>query len=235
MDTTKPDQEVLVTPRSLAWLGALPLLARHLARTMPWGTLISGCLAGLVFLTVMAHVAETSHSPLTLSIVRVAFLPALAALAFVLRSPFRPLNQVVPVPAWLAQASHILLAAPVLAVTCWAQLRITADTVPSHILGPAPAVYPLVAQLTGWSAVTVTAAAWVDRSRYADLGGAIAAPVTFAAIALGLVLARRREAPGRTARHRAQRHLRVVRRRGRWADPDVRGDAGPVAPLLAPL
>lgn len=170
--------------RRLAWLGALPLLARQPARTMPWGTLISGCLAGLAFLIVMAQVADNSHSPLTLSTVRVAFLPALAALAFVLRSPFRPLNQVVPVPAWLAPAGHILLAAPVLAVTCWAQLHIMADTVPSHILGHAPAVYPLVAQLTGWSAVTVTAAAWVDRSRYADLGGAIAAPVTFAAIAL---------------------------------------------------
>ncbi len=188
METTRSDQEVLVTPRCLAWLGALPLLARHLARTMPWGTLISGCLAGLAFLTVMAHVADNSHSPLTLGTVRVAFLPAVAALAFVLRAPFRPLNQVVPVPAWLAPAGHILLAAPVLAVTCWLQLLQThasgLSTLPAHVLGPAPAVYPLVAQLAGWSAITVTAAAWVDRSRYADLGGAIAAPVTFALIAL---------------------------------------------------
>src|SRR5262249_11336753 len=44
--------------------------------------------------------------------------------------------------------------------------------------------YPLIAQLTGWCAVTVAAAACVDRSRYADLGGAVAAPVSFAAIAL---------------------------------------------------
>ena len=41
-----------------------------------------------------------------------------------------------------------------------------------------------IAQLTGWCAVTVAAAACADRSRYADLGGAIAAPVGFAAIAL---------------------------------------------------
>jgi hypothetical protein len=30
----------------------------------------------------------------------------------------------------------------------------------------------------------VAAAAWVDRSRYADLGGAVAAPISFAAIAV---------------------------------------------------
>jgi len=151
---------------------------------MPWVTLISGCLAGLAFLAVMAHVADTSRTPLTLSSVRLAFLPAVAALAFVLRTPFRPLIQAVPVPAWLVPTGHILLAAPVLAGTCWVQLRIMAGTLPPHTLSHAPAVYPLIAQLTGWCAVTVAASAWVDRSRYADLSGGIAAPVTFAAIAL---------------------------------------------------
>jgi RNA polymerase sigma-70 factor (ECF subfamily) len=69
-----------------------------------------------------------------------------------------------------------------LALTCWARLRIMAHTIPpgSH----PPAVYPLIAQLTGWCAVTVAAAACVDRSRYADLGGATAVPVSLVAIAL---------------------------------------------------
>jgi len=40
------------------------------------------------------------------------------------------------------------------------------------------------AQLTGWCAVAVAVAVCVDRSRYADLGGAVAAPVSLAAIAL---------------------------------------------------
>jgi hypothetical protein len=57
-------------------------------------------------------------------------------------------------------------------------------TTPPHTLGHPPAVYPLIAQLTGWCVVTVAAAACVDRSRYADLGGAIATPVSLAAIAL---------------------------------------------------
>ena len=151
---------------------------------MPWATLITGCLAGTLYLAVMAHVASTSHSPLGQGIVRFAFLPAVAALAFVPRAPFRPLTQTTPVPAWVTPAGQLLLAAPFLAVTCWAQLRIAAHAIPPLAIGHPPAVYPLIAQLTGWCAVTVAAAACVDRSRYADLGGAIAAPVSFAAIAL---------------------------------------------------
>ena len=151
---------------------------------MPWVTLITGCLAGTAYLAVMAHVASTSHSPLGQGYVRLAFLPAVAALAFVPRAPFRPLTQITPVPAWVAPAGHIALAAPVLAVTCWAQLRIMTHTIPPHTVGHPPAIYPVIAQLTGWCAVTVAAAACADRSCYADLGGAIAAPVSFAANAL---------------------------------------------------
>ena len=42
----------------------------------------------------------------------------------------------------------------------------------------------MIAQLAGWCAITIAGAACVDRSRYADLGGAIAAPVGFAVIAV---------------------------------------------------
>jgi hypothetical protein len=168
----------------LSWLRVLPLLAWPISRTMPWVTLISGCLAGTGYLAVMARVAGTSHSPLDPGTVRLSFLPAIAALAFVLRAPFRPVTQATPVSAWLAPAGHIALAAPVLAVTCWAELRVVAHTIPPHTFSHPPAIYPLIAQLIGWCAVTVAAAACADRSRYADLGGAIAVPVSFAAIAL---------------------------------------------------
>jgi hypothetical protein len=168
----------------LSWLRALPFLVRPITQTMPWITLIAGCLTGTIVLALIARVAHTARWQLGQGDVRLAFLTVVAALAFVLRTPFRPLTQALPVPAWLAPVGHILLAAPVVAVTCWVQLRIMADSLPSHTLTHAPAVYPLVAQLTGWSAVAVMAAAWVDRSRYADLGGAIAAPVTFGIMAL---------------------------------------------------
>jgi len=167
----------------LSWLGALPWLPRHVVRTLPWVTLISGCLAGVAFLAIMARVADTSHSPLTQGTVRLSLLPAVAALAFVVRAPFRALSEATPVPAWVTPVGHLLLALPVLAVTWWVQLRIMDQTIPPHKFVHPPAVYPLVAQFAGWCAVTVGVAACADRSRYADLGGAVAAPVSFAVIA----------------------------------------------------
>jgi hypothetical protein len=167
----------------LSWLRALPLLARPVTQTMPWATLLAGCLAGTAYLAIMARLAGTSQ-PLGQGNLRLAFLPAIAALAFVPRAPFRPLTQTTPVPAWTTPAGHVLLAAPILGLTCWAQLRIIASTIPPHLLARPPAVYPLIAQLTGWCAIAVATAASVDRSRYADLGGAVAAPISFTAIAL---------------------------------------------------
>jgi len=179
-------------PPRRPWIRAAPRLAGPIARTMPWTTLITGCLAGTVVLAVVALTARGSHWPLGQGAVRLAFAPAIAALAFVPRSWFRPLAESTPVPAWLCPAGHILLAVPVLAVTCWAQLRIMTSTIvvrtspAGHLSGAHPAaVYPLVAQLTGFCLVTVAAAACVDRTRYADLGGAIAAPVSLVAIAVG--------------------------------------------------
>jgi hypothetical protein len=168
------------------WPRALPTLARHIVQTMPWATLIAGCLTGTALLAVMAYVAGASHQALSQNVVRLAFLPVVAALAFVPRDPFRPLAQTAPAPAWLTSAGQTLLAVPVLAATCWVQLRLMDHTI-AHLsrgtIGHPPA-YPLLAELTGYCALTVAAAACCDRSRYADLGGAIAAPLSLAAIAL---------------------------------------------------
>ncbi len=178
-----PGQPARTGQRSrLSWVRALPMLAKPIAQTMSWGALITGCLAGTVILALLAYVAETSRWPLDQGTVRVAFLPAVAALAFVPRAPFRPLSQATPVPAWVAPSGQLLLAAPVLGATGWAQLRVMTHTMPPHTV-PA-AVYPLIAQLTGWCAVTVAAAACTGRSRNADHGGAHAAPVSLPIIAL---------------------------------------------------
>jgi hypothetical protein len=85
----------------------------------------------------------------------------------------------------LWRAGQSLLAAPVLMATGWAQLALMDHTIAglSGTGARPPAIYPLLAQLTGWCAVAVAAAACCDRSRYADLGGAVAAPVTLAVIA----------------------------------------------------
>jgi hypothetical protein len=172
------------TPQlGLSRLRVLPLLARHAVRTMPWAALVSGCVTGTLLLAALAYFADKSHYPLSQTNVRYCFLPAVVAIGFVPRAPVQSVAQAAPAPAWLSSACHIVLAIPVLAATCWAQLGVMSHTLPPGA-ADRPAVYPLLAQLSGWCAVSVAAAACSDRSRYADLGGAVAAPATMAALAL---------------------------------------------------
>ncbi len=172
------------TPRpGLQRLRVLPLLAPHVTRTMPWAALIGSCAAGTLLLAALAYFADKSHYSLSQTTVRFCFLPAVAAVGFVVRAPVQSVAEAAPAPAWLSSAGHILLAIPVLAATCWAQLGVTSHTIPPGATGH-PAVSPLLAQLTGWCAVSVAAGACADRSRYADLGGAVAVPIAIAAIAL---------------------------------------------------
>jgi exosortase/archaeosortase len=177
--------------RRLSWLRALPLLSRYITRTMPWVTLITSCLAVLAVFTLLVRVARHDQATFWLDqgTIRLSLLPAAAALAFVPYVPFRPLTRTTPVPAWVTPVGHLLLAAPVLAVTCWAQLRIMAPAIPARApLDPHEPFYALIAQLIGWSAIIVAAAACTARSRFAGLGGAVAAPVSFAVIALAWYL-----------------------------------------------
>jgi hypothetical protein len=170
-------------PTGLSRLRVLPLLAGHVTRTMPWAALICGCAAGTLLLAALAYFAEKSHYSLSQTNVRFCFLPAVVAVAFVLRTPVRSVAQAAPAPAWLSSAGHIMLSVPVLAATCWAQLGVMSHTIPRGA-GGHHAVYPLLAQLTGWCALSVAAAACADRTRYADLGGAVGTPIALAAIAV---------------------------------------------------
>jgi hypothetical protein len=173
---------VIRARRGPAWLRAIPGVVPHIVRTTPWATLIVGCVSGTAVLALLAHVAH--NSPISQGTVRVTFLPAVAALAFALHIQFRPLVQTTPVSTWIAASGQTLLALPLLALTCWGQLRLMASTYPAGSAGHLPAVYPLVAQLAGWSALTIAIAACVERSRYAALSGAIAVPISFALVAI---------------------------------------------------
>lgn len=159
------------------------LLVRHAVMTTPWATLIAGCVAGTAVLTLLAYFAGTAHTPLDQTAVRLTLLPAVAALAFVPHHPLRELAQTTPMPAWITTATHIITAIPPLVVTTWVQLHIMAHTDPAIARHHLPAVYPLIAQLIGWAAVAVAIGSGCDRTRYADLTGAIAAPATLAVIA----------------------------------------------------
>jgi hypothetical protein len=131
-------------------------------------------------LALLAHFA--GNTPLDQSTVRITYLAAVAALAFVPHTQFRPVTQTTPVPAWVAAAGQTVLAVPVLAVTCWVQLRLMAGTIPVGA-GRQPANYPLVAQLTAWSLLAAAIAICCERTRYALLSGAIAISITAALIA----------------------------------------------------
>jgi hypothetical protein len=163
------------------WTQAVPGLARHVFVTMPWATLLVGCASGTVVLALMAHFA--GHSPLNQDDVRLTFLPAVGAIGFVPHVQFRPVIQTMPVPTWIAPAGQVLLALPVLALTCWVQLHLMASTFPARAAKQLPATYPLIAELTGWCLLALCIAAGCERTRYAALSGAIAAPITFVAIA----------------------------------------------------
>ena len=163
------------------------MIASHIIRTTPWLTLIAGCVTGTGLLAATAFAAATHHWALDQNAVRLAFLPVIAALAFVPRDAFRPVAQSAPLPAWLTSAGQILLALPVVAATCWAQLRIMDYTIGHLAHGTtdhAPAIYPLLAQLVGWCALTLAAAACCDRSRYANLSGAVAGPASLVVFAI---------------------------------------------------
>jgi len=163
------------------WTRALPYLARHIFTTMPWGTLLAGCVSGTIVLALMAHFA--GHSPLDQNTVRLTLLPAVASLAFVPHVHFRPLIQTTPVSIWVASAAQMLLAVPVLAITSAVQLDLMASTFPAPYRSQLPAVSPLIAQFTGWSLLALSIAAGCERTRYTALSGAISAPITFVAIA----------------------------------------------------
>jgi hypothetical protein len=154
------------------------LTVRPLARTMPWGVLLAGCVGSVGAVLILG----LTSSPLEADQVRLVLLPIVAALCFVPHVYFRPVIQTVPVPSGLAAAGHTLLAAPLLAATCAVDLYVVAARSGGH--APAPALYPLVAQFTGWAAVAVLTATWCDRTRFASLNGALAAPVTIALITL---------------------------------------------------
>lgn len=109
-----PGQPIRPARRSrLSWLRALPLLTRPTARTTPWVTMITGCLAGTVYLAVMAHVAGASHSPLGQGTVRLAFLPrsTTAGRAVVVAAP-APGRPAVPGPSLMFASVAVVRSVP---------------------------------------------------------------------------------------------------------------------------
>jgi hypothetical protein len=164
----------------------------HLAATMPWGTLFGGCAIGLAASVVAYRFAGPAPDAAGVSAaLRAAFVPLALVAAFLAADPHRDLVAALPAPAWLAAATHTALALPVLAGTAALQLRLAAaelaigqryTSVPAHLPWPA-----LLAELGAATAIALATASVVARTRWHELGGAIAAPVSLAVIAVAHV------------------------------------------------
>jgi hypothetical protein len=156
-------------------------LAPFVVRTTPWVPLLGGCVAGTALLDLTAHVMHDSHGTVDQNTLRLTFLTAVAALAFVPRAPMRPITQVVATPSWIVPVGQTLMGLPVVALTAWLQMRIVEAGVPARAR---PTIYPLLAELVAWCCIAIATATCTDRTRYADLGGMVAVPLTFALIAI---------------------------------------------------
>ena len=163
----------------------------HLARTMPWGALAAGCGVGLAISLASYWLAHPFQEPvnLTLLTIRAEFVPPTAAVAFIVTDPCRRLTPALPAPIWLSTATHLIIAAPLLSLTAYAQVRLAAAQLNIDSLSqgqPVPRLpwASLSAEFAAWLAITLAVAAFVARTRWNDLGGAIAAPATLGVLAL---------------------------------------------------
>jgi hypothetical protein len=174
-------------PRTWA-LRVLRAALPHLAATMPWGTLLGGCAIGLAISVVGYRFAgAASDSAGVAAVVRAAFVPLVLVAAFLAADPHRHLVAALPAPAWLTAATHTALALPILAATAALQLRLaSAELAAGQRYTGVPAHLPwlmLSAELAAAAAIALAAAGVVARTRWRELGGAIAAPVSLAVIA----------------------------------------------------
>ncbi|HEY1616052.1 MAG TPA: hypothetical protein VGG25_00460 [Streptosporangiaceae bacterium] len=153
---------------------------------MPWEPLVAGMSAGLALSALIARFASAAEPQAELIMsVRLTFLPALAGLGFLLHDGHRQLAGALPVPSWRIPVLRLSLALPPAGVVCWLQLGLVTGALARSGAGRLP-VPPLATEFAGCCAVVLAVAAAAERSRWQDLGGAVAVP---AALALQAVLA----------------------------------------------
>jgi hypothetical protein len=149
---------------------------------MPWRPLAAGCVTGLA-ISLAAHrfLGAGQPAPATLLALRVAFVPVVAGISVLASDQQRQFMATLPAPAWLLPALHAAAAAPVVAATTALQLKLAAAGLSRGVALPWPS---LAGELAAWSAIAFAAGAAVARTRWTDLGGAIAAPATLGLIGL---------------------------------------------------
>jgi len=156
-------------------------LTGHVARLTPWGPLLAGCLAGIGVTLALRIFAGQSESAAALGVgVRASFLPLTAGVAFLLHDPARQLTGALPARAWLTPAMRAGLALLVLCGSCTLQFAVAAGAlaVDLRAAGQPSAGLPwlaLAGELAAWCAVALALAAGLERTRWQNLAGVIAA------------------------------------------------------------
>jgi hypothetical protein len=162
----------------------------YLVRTQPWGAVAGAAGLGLFIVVVIASSSGLLQSPEDLVIgLRSAFVATSLGIAFVSSDATGELVEALPVPAWRLCAVRLALTLPALALSGAGQIVIGAHafTVDDRLqgLGHRPLAWPgLASELVGFCGLLVIATAVVNRSRWRDLGGALAAPLGLGLIAL---------------------------------------------------
>ncbi len=156
------------------------MLAAHVARMTSWGPLLAGCVSGIGVTVALRIFAGPIESPSALGTgIRVSFIPVIAGLAFLLHDPGRQLTGTLPARAWLPSALRVAVALPILCLSCLIQLLTAARAiaVDLHAIGQ-PGSLPwlaLTAEFIAWCAVALALAAGLERTRWHDLAGLVAA------------------------------------------------------------
>jgi hypothetical protein len=169
-------------------------LVVHVAGITAWGPLLAGCLTGIGVVVTLRIFAGPIETPPSLGIgIRASFVPVIAGLAFLLHDPHRQLTAALPARAWLTPALRVAMALPVLGLGCAVQLLVAGRALAADLqaAGKPPAALPwlaLAAELIAWCALALALAAGLERTRWHDLAGIVAAIGAMAVVgALALV------------------------------------------------
>jgi hypothetical protein len=169
--------------------GRRVMLARHVARTTSWGPLLAGCVTGIGVTVALRIFAGPIESPSALGLgVRASFVPVVAGLAFLLHDPYRQLTRALPARTWLPSALRLAMALPALGLSSVVQLLMAARALAVDLQAARPPAgslpwLALTAELAAWCAVALALAAGLERTRWHDLAGLVAAVCALAVVA----------------------------------------------------
>jgi hypothetical protein len=170
------------------------VLARYVARTLAWGPLLAGCLAGAGITVALLIFSGPIETPPDLATgVRASFVPVLAGLAFLLHDPQRQVAGALPAKAWRVPVTRLVITLPVLGLTGLIQMlvagRALADNLRETGQIAAPLPWPgLVTELAAWCLLALALGAGIGRTRWQDVAGVVAAVGAMAVIGAAALL-----------------------------------------------